>query len=107
MSASDILITKPGPTTLAEAAKLDLPLAIDGTGTSLIWERPILDYIESENMGIVIRSMKNTPKDVSRIASDPRAYQAMQNNLKKLELPDFPKRYKTFINQIFTELQKP
>ena len=101
MSASDVLITKPGPTTLAEAAKLDLPVAIDGTSTALLWEKPILDYIESEGLGIVIKYFKETGHDISALSSNPETYQTIRNNLKKLELPDFPKRYQDFINQVF------
>lgn len=56
MSVANLLITKPGPGTVAEAEHLGVPMIIDQIADPVFWEKPIPDYVENQKLGTVVRN---------------------------------------------------
>lgn len=56
MAASDLLLTKPGPGTIAEALTLRLPMMLDASGSVLAWERLGVEFVRRREFGTSIRS---------------------------------------------------
>ncbi len=54
MSVANLLITKPGPGTVAEAEHLGVPMIIDHIADPVFWEKPIPDYVENQKLGTVV-----------------------------------------------------
>ncbi|MCB9493472.1 MAG: CDP-glycerol glycerophosphotransferase family protein [Epsilonproteobacteria bacterium] len=59
MAASDLLLTKPGPNTIAEAVQSYLPIVVDASMTTLFWERANIKYVTENNYGETLTSLKN------------------------------------------------
>jgi hypothetical protein len=56
MAASDLLLTKPGPGTIAEAVTLGLPMLLDASGSILAWERLGIDLVRRRGFGEAVPS---------------------------------------------------
>lgn len=56
MAASDLLLTKPGPSTIAEALTLRLPMMLDASGSVLAWERLGVEFVRRRGFGTAISS---------------------------------------------------
>ncbi len=54
MNAADLLITKPGPTTVKEAEILGLPVLIDHTGEPVFWEEAVCQHVTEQKMGALL-----------------------------------------------------
>jgi processive 1,2-diacylglycerol beta-glucosyltransferase len=66
MAISDVLITKPGPTTMAEALQMNLPMILDGTKRSLYWEVMNFNFIKKNRFGHVLTSYGHLEKVLSK-----------------------------------------
>ena len=62
MSVSDLLITKPGPSTTNEAIAKKLPLLIDETQKTLFWEKGILNFVKRNKIGNSIKKFRKLKK---------------------------------------------
>ena len=70
MRASDVLITKPGTTTVMEALSVGVPLVLDDVNT-MPQERPNAVWAEAQGVAIRVRRRTGVPDVVRRFQSDP------------------------------------
>jgi UDP-N-acetylglucosamine:LPS N-acetylglucosamine transferase len=56
MSVADLVITKPGPGTINEAIAMEVPIFVDGTHSSLFWERANIDLVLNYGVGQRIKT---------------------------------------------------
>ena len=77
MRASDVLITKPGTTTVMEALSLGVPLVLDDVNT-MPQERPNAAWAEAQGVAIRLRRRSGVPDVVRRFQSDPGLGAAMR-----------------------------
>lgn len=56
MRLADIVIGKPGPGTISEAVHLGRPIIVEGNGATMPQERPNLDFIRDNGVGLVVRA---------------------------------------------------
>ena len=70
MRASDVLITKPGTTTLMEALSLRVPLVLDDVNT-MPQERPNAVWAEAQGVALRLRRRSEVLDVVRRFRSDP------------------------------------
>lgn len=55
---ADFLIGKPGPGSISEAVHLGRPVIVEGNSTTMPQERPNLDWIRDNGVGLVVRSFR-------------------------------------------------
>lgn len=55
MAAADFCIAKPGSVSVCEAIYMNLPLVLDGTSKSLLWEDFNLYFVKNHHFGTVIK----------------------------------------------------
>lgn len=67
MALCDLLITKPGPGTLNEAAALRVPLLVEGTTLPLFWEQININLVEQQGIGKVLYSIDHLEPIVSHL----------------------------------------
>jgi 1,2-diacylglycerol 3-beta-galactosyltransferase len=61
MAASDVLLTKPGPGTLAEAMHVRLPVAVVADARTIPQERFNARFVEEQGLGVVVRDWRALP----------------------------------------------
>jgi UDP-N-acetylglucosamine:LPS N-acetylglucosamine transferase len=84
MSAADVLATKPGPGSLAEAFHCRVPVVVPCNAHTIPQERYDASYIEANELGVVVRHWREIPAAVSSLAADPVRRARMRRRLEGL-----------------------
>jgi 1,2-diacylglycerol 3-beta-galactosyltransferase len=84
MSACDVLATKPGPGTLAEAFHSRVPVVVPCNAYTIPQERYNAAFVEQNELGIVVRHWREMPGAVSALAADPVRRARMRRRLEAL-----------------------
>ncbi|MDH6266721.1 UDP-N-acetylglucosamine:LPS N-acetylglucosamine transferase [Rhizobium sp. SG_E_25_P2] len=58
MRLADFLIGKPGPGSISEAVHLGRPVIVEGNASTMPQERPNLDWIRNNGVGLVVKSFR-------------------------------------------------
>jgi UDP-N-acetylglucosamine:LPS N-acetylglucosamine transferase len=67
MGASDLIITKPGPSAVFEAVSIGrAPILLDTTIRPIAWEQGNVAFVEKHEMGACVRRVKHLPKLIRR-----------------------------------------
>lgn len=74
MSASNVIVTKPGPGTIVEAISKDLPIIIDNTAYTMWQERGNVSYVAENNLGRVISKREELIPTIKELVNDPKLY---------------------------------
>ena len=74
MSASNVIVTKPGPGTIVEAISKDLPIIIDNTAYTMWQERGNVSYVKENNIGKVISKIEELTPTIKELVNDPNLY---------------------------------
>ncbi len=95
MAISDILVTKSGPNSIAEALYSSLPMLVDATRYVLSWERFNLDFVERNGFGRCFKSHEQLITDVNDLLTHPEKLRAIKHRMaafdKKSALPEIRK----------------
>ena len=95
MHASDFLIGKPGPGSIAEAIISGLPVLVECNSATLPQERYNTEWVTEKKVGVVIRSFKNEAVAAARAFLEPGKLNEMkrnvvaQHNRAVFEIPEF------------------
>ncbi|MBI6546400.1 MAG: hypothetical protein HY692_06370 [Cyanobacteria bacterium NC_groundwater_1444_Ag_S-0.65um_54_12] len=84
MEAADVVITKPGPGTIAEAIAKRRPLLVDAIKEPMPQEKGNLDYISHHGIGDAIERRSDLVKLIRRYMEDKPRYDAVVENMGKL-----------------------
>ena len=71
MSACDVLATKPGPGTLAEAFHSRVPVVVPCNAYTIPQERYNAAFLGDNELGVVVRHWREIPAAISSLAADP------------------------------------
>ena len=88
MEAADVVVTKPGPGTIAEAIMKLRPLLLDDTREPMPQEVGNLEYVERHGLGDAYRRGSELTKLVRRYQEDSARYEAVVQNMRKVRNPD-------------------
>lgn len=83
MAACDVLVTKPGPGTLAEAFHLCVPTVVT-RDTHIPQERFNVRLVEEQGLGLGVRDWREAPAAVARLAADRELRDAVTRRLAAL-----------------------
>jgi len=81
LAASDLLVTKPGPGSLAEAFHQRVPVVVTRNLHTIPQERFNTELVARRGLGVVVRSWREIPEAVTRLARDPARRRALRANL--------------------------
>jgi Glycosyltransferase family 28 C-terminal domain len=81
MHASDFLIGKPGPGSIAEAMISGLPVLVERNSATLPQERYNTEWVREKKVGMVIRSFKNQAVAAARALLEPGKLNEMKRNV--------------------------
>lgn len=84
MAASDVLLTKPGPGSLAEAFHHRLPAVVTLNGFTIPQERFNARFVESRGLGVTVRGWREMA-DAARIEAMRRRLAALPDNVAAVE----------------------
>jgi 1,2-diacylglycerol 3-beta-galactosyltransferase len=99
MRAADLLVTKAGPGTLAEANAAQLPMVVYDYVPGQ--ERGNVDFVRNNGIGIVaINSIKEIVRAVDGLVRNPRRLEAMQHNQELIAPKRSSRRIAALITQI-------
>ena len=81
LAASDLLVTKPGPGSLAEAFHLGIPSVVCGNAHTIPQERYNVRLVEREGLGIAVRHWREMPAAAAALATDADRLSRLRRNL--------------------------
>lgn len=84
MAASDVLVTKPGPGSLAEAFHQGLPVVIAFNRDTIPMERFNARFVAEKDLGVVVRRWSDAPAAVVALAKDGERRARLTRNLAAL-----------------------
>lgn len=84
MAACDVLATKPGPGTLAEALHCRVPSVVPCNAHTIPQERYNATFLAENELGVVVRQWREIPTAVSALAADPVRRARMRRRLEAL-----------------------
>jgi UDP-N-acetylglucosamine:LPS N-acetylglucosamine transferase len=84
LSASDLLVTKPGPGSLAEAFQQRVPVVVTSHARTIPQERWNAELVRSLDLGRVVGSVEELPAAVVALRNDAAAWGQVQANLRAL-----------------------
>jgi glycosyltransferase involved in cell wall biosynthesis len=70
LAAADVLVTKPGPGSLAEAFHQKVPVVVAVNGKTIPQERFNARFVAQQGLGLVVRRPEEAPQAVLQIARD-------------------------------------
>jgi UDP-N-acetylglucosamine:LPS N-acetylglucosamine transferase len=83
MDASDVVIGKPGPGTIAEAIAKELPMLIDATHEPMAQEKGNLEMVVRQQLGLKIEKHAPVFEGVRKLMENQELYQKIQENLRR------------------------
>jgi hypothetical protein len=84
LAASDLLVTKPGPGSLAEALQQRVPVVVTSHARTIPQERWNAEMVRQLDVGRVVGSVEEMPAAVAALRSDAAAWSRVQANLRAL-----------------------
>jgi UDP-N-acetylglucosamine:LPS N-acetylglucosamine transferase len=84
MAASDVLITKPGPGSLAEAFHQGVPVVLTANRRTIPQERFNTRFVADRGLGLVVRHWREIPPAVAALAADPGRLATFRANIAAL-----------------------
>jgi 1,2-diacylglycerol 3-beta-galactosyltransferase len=84
LTASDLLVTKPGPGSLSEAFHLRVPAVVTRNVHTIPQERFNTELIAKRGLGLVVSSWREIPGAVARLRGEPGRLDAMRASLAAL-----------------------
>jgi UDP-N-acetylglucosamine:LPS N-acetylglucosamine transferase len=84
MAAADVLVTKPGPGSLAEAFAARLPVVVTRNRHTIPQERFNTDFVAKGGLGYVVGHRREIPGVVARLAESPEELRRVRANLEAL-----------------------
>lgn len=100
MAISDVLVTKPGPTSICEALYSNVPLILDGTSRLVFWERFNLDFVQNNGFGDVVRDIRVLPSLVERYLSDVDYISCKKHNIAAFKKENFGEHITSIVQSI-------
>jgi UDP-N-acetylglucosamine:LPS N-acetylglucosamine transferase len=84
LAASDLLVTKPGPGSLAEAFQQRVPVVVTSHSRTIPQERWNAEMVRQLDLGRVVGSVEEMPAAAVTLRNDARAWGRVQENLRTL-----------------------
>lgn len=100
MAVSDLLISKPGPGTIAEAIQMKLPVLVDDSSSSLHWEKINQEIVSCYSIGEVAKQGDDFYYQVKKYLYDERVRGEVKNNFQSIPVNMFRSK----VNKIISDL---
>jgi 1,2-diacylglycerol 3-beta-galactosyltransferase len=84
MVAADLLVTKPGPGSLAEAFHARLPVVVTRNRHTILQERFNTEFVAERGLGVVVPHWREIPGAVARLTETPAELGRLRVNLEAL-----------------------
>lgn len=110
MAVSDLLISKPGPGTIAEAIQMKIPVLLDTNSASLYWEKINLEIILKHGIGGIIESKEKICEQVQQYLNNSEVRKDVKRAFQKVPAntfdDDIEKILAKFLQNDFSEKVK-
>jgi hypothetical protein len=84
LAASDVLVTKPGPGSLAEAFQQGVPVVVNCNARTIPQERFNAEMVRSLGLGRVVATVDEMPAAVADLRRDPEEWKRVRANVRAL-----------------------
>jgi processive 1,2-diacylglycerol beta-glucosyltransferase len=101
MAIADVCITKPGSVTFAELLYMEVPLILDQTSPTLLWERLNITITQHYKIGTVITNINDIIPLVTNYLHHPETLQAIKVAFKAIKRPLFHDHVYEIIEEFF------
>lgn len=95
MAVASLLITKSGTASFCEAIHMHLPMVIDATSSTLVWERFNHKFTLDNGLGAVIKNYNQLPQFINKFFQNSAISQEIKYNLSLIRLKDTPDRVRS------------
>ncbi len=97
MAVSDFCIAKPGSVSVCEAIYMNLPLILDATSKSLLWENFNLLFIQRHSFGNIVKKNNQIQSMIVKYLKDPSYVAELKTNLKAFRKERFNNHIKSLV----------
>jgi len=84
LSASDVLVAKPGPGSLAESFQQGVPVVVTCNARTIPQERFNADMVRTHGLGRIVSSVEEMPAAVAGLVGDPAEWDRIRANVRAL-----------------------
>jgi processive 1,2-diacylglycerol beta-glucosyltransferase len=102
MAASDFCISKAGSVSINEAMYMNVPLILDHTAPSLLWEHFNFHFIKHMKFGDILYDLKDLKSLVIKYCKDVNYRNTLKNNLVSCNKEDFGYHINTIVNKMLS-----
>jgi len=104
MAIADILITKTGGVSVCEALYINVPMLLDATTTTLLWERYNYELILKNKCGQKITDIKKVAPCLDYLLTHQEIIQSMRTHMVSFSKKDSSKEIPVLINRILNNI---
>jgi len=97
MALSNVIITKSGPSTIAEALQLKLPMIIDQSGATLDHESKHAGFVSTNNLGLVLNRKRELPELVEQLITDNAVSRTIKSSLVAFHAQSFQETFPALV----------
>lgn len=102
IAISDLMITKPGPGAMTEAAALHVPILVDHTSPCLRWEKGNLDYIRKHQIGEEIIDLNQLPDLLKKYLYDELIRSQIQARYSQIPQNQFKMKIQEIVDEMLS-----
>lgn len=102
MTASDVLLTKPGPNSVIESLYMNLPMLVDHSSELLLHEQANLDFVVQNNYGREFRSIKELNQFIDSFKARSEKYKTLKQNVLSYEKGDYRIQFKELVEKLLS-----
>lgn len=107
MAVSDVLITKPGPTTMCEALHMQLPLILSGIGEVIRWEQTNIDFVVKNQLGGVVKNTKEIIPLVREWLTNKTLRTTFKENVVRYNQASFRSSFDVLVRELLESKEEP
>ena len=85
---------------LCEAIEMKLPVLLDQMNKVIAWEKPNIDFVVKQEIGLTVSSVKKLNAVLEKFFSDQVLQEKMKKNMALLSCKDFPQKIKNIVDTL-------
>ena len=100
MAISDVIITKPGPGSIAEALESNVPMILDQTCGTIWWEEMNVSFVVSHGFGESLTSFKEFATIFPKYITDGPFIQGIKQRMQEFKRERFDMRIRPLVQEM-------
>lgn len=106
MRSSDVILTKPGPTTIMESIASGLPIMIDSISKQMFHEKAHADFVLNNDFGLEFTSRDSLIYGLGTLIKEGAVYRSIKKNISSYDSKRFNVEFKNLVEKFLSSSLK-